>query len=471
MLAELDGLRPIVRLGRAATPREAEAAAALVLSLGRQFAHFELEGDGALHSNPWGVESVAGLLECLAPWRPEPAAVFVRDAVVAVGDKIPSADVWVGGEGLTAVLARGPIGVSDGPTGLGTQAAAVLAAAEVTKLALRAFNLPALELGPELVWNLVDYEHRAWPLAPVTSRSIDLGILGCGSVGTSAAAVLALDGAAHGRFVSVDGDRFDPSRNPFRYPAVLLDQPVEKAPWVASILYSAGWEALEEPFTGSVGEWVAARPSPGFDGFALASVDTRDGRLEVADLLARTTLSIGVAGLALHLQRERLGDGFACPFCDFVDLAPPLSQVDVFVAQTGLDANRVIALLQGAALAADDVARAVDQGKIRADRGPFLVGRRLADLVRESYAQIQVGQGERGIRIAAPYVSWMAGILGAAEVTKASLGLPLVDRRVDLDLLGLPPGFTTRRAADISGHCVCWSWVRRRQMQRLYEVA
>jgi hypothetical protein len=188
--------------------------------------------------------------------------------------------------------------------------------------------------------------------------------------------------------------------------------------------------------------------------------------MQVADLLADTTLSVGVRGLAMHLQREHLGDEYACPFCEYVSLDPPSTQAGVYAAATGLEIARVLQLVDGATLSGEDVAVAVGAGHIRPERAESMIGRRLADLVRESYAEATVAPEGQAVRVAAPHVSWTAGLLPAAEVIKSAFGLPQVDRRVDIDLAGLPTGYVRAVAADSSGRCLCASPWRRRHMRR-----
>jgi hypothetical protein len=182
------------------------------------------------------------------------------------------------------------------------------------------------------------------------------------------------------------------------------------------------------------------------------------------------TISLGVAGLSIRLQRERADDNYACPYCNFVDAAPPLSQAAVWAQQTGIAEQRVIhLLLTHEPLTAADIAAAVAAGRIRQDQSAELVGRRLADVVGQAYAQATVVPSPHDrVDVSTPYVSWMAGILGAAEIVKIAYGLPLIERRVDLDLSGLPAGFVLPAERDQSGRCLCWSSVRRRWARRLY---
>jgi hypothetical protein len=471
VLEALDGVRVIVRLAPGLPEPTGAAGLALVSILGRLLPHVVVDGDAPVGPNPWTAGSVTDGYDRLAATRPAPTQPAARDLVVAMGPTIDHADLWVGGDEWTARLGRTPQPLDPAGLGLGLQAAATLAAAEVAKQVLGPLGIAHVPLPTELVWNLADYRRR--PAPPIERRRpgpVSLAVLGGGSVGSSVVGVLGCLPELTGRVVVVDDDAFDPTRNPYRYPASTGAERGAKAAWLAGVLLRLGWQARH--IEGTVAQWVAASPAPGFAGIAVASVDTPEGRLQVADLLAETTLSLGVDGLALHLQRERLGDGFACPYCDFIDLEPPASQAAVWAQQTGLPVERVLALALGTSLTDADVAAAVAAARLDGERAGELVGRRLADLVRRAYAEATIPTpGAAPTAVSAPYVSWMGGVLATAEIAKAALGLPAVERRVDLDLTGLPPGFVLARPADRAGRCVCASPVRRRWMARLYPPA
>jgi hypothetical protein len=191
------------------------------------------------------------------------------------------------------------------------------------------------------------------PPAPAGARDPFVGpppplvLFGAGSVNSSAAAMLAMLPRA-GTAVMVDPDMFDQRRNPYRYPAALPATTGSKAAWVAGILRDGGWSVRAEPV--DVATWVMRQPAPGFAGIAVSSVDRVDARADVADVLARTTLSLGVAGLALHLQREHPADDAACPYCQFVAVGHPITQMQQIADLTGLPLGRVVELIDGAQL-------------------------------------------------------------------------------------------------------------------------
>jgi hypothetical protein len=160
-----------------------------------------------------------------------------------------------------------------------------------------------------------------------------------------------------GTAVMVDPDMFDQRRNPYRYPAALPTTTGSKAAWVAGILRDGGWSVRAEPV--DVAMWATNQPAPGFAGIAVSSVDRVDARADVADVLARTTLSLGVAGLALHLQREHPADDAACPYCQFVAVGHPITQMQQIADLTGLPLGRVVELIDGAQLTGGDVAIAI----------------------------------------------------------------------------------------------------------------
>jgi hypothetical protein len=461
----LDGLRPVVRVEPTLPPLAANAAGALLSILLRVHPHTELEGDAECGPNPWGAIRLAEIVDMLGPVRPEASMRHFRDVVITVGQTRPG-DLAVGGDDWNVALGAEPLPVRSAGIGLGIHAGAAFAAAEVLKLALIPLGLVAVRLPDHFRWNLID--HRMAPVALDHALGVPPPLLmaAAGSVNSSAAAQIMGFGAGTSVTV-VDPDDFDPVRNPYRYPAAVPGVHGPKADWVAEMLRSGGWRATARP--GDVAGWVTSMPRPGFDGILISSVDSVDGRADVADVLARTTLSAGVDGLALHLQHESALGEAACPYCDFVSAGHPITQIEQWAGLTGLGAARVAVLIAGTPLTEADVALVVAAGCVSQDAAPDLVGRRLNDLIGRVYAEAAVPiAGADPIRVSAPFVSWIAGTLIAAEVAKAAAGLPLIDRRADLDMSGVPPGAVRRLPRDPTGRCLCASPWRRRAARALY---
>jgi hypothetical protein len=238
---------------------------------------------------------------------------------------------------------------------------------------------------------------------------------------------------------------------------------------VGSLLADGGWVASAHDRL--VGEWTAGRELPGFDGVAISSVDRVDARADVADLLARTTLSVGVGGLSFHVQREHPVDNAACPYCEYLTVGTPMSQLGAYEQQTGIPMARIAALLAGQRLQPGDVSAAIAAGRIHAGRAEELVGRRFEDLVRRAYAQatVRTVAGE-AVAVSAPAVSWLAGAVVAAEVRKLEKLLPALDRRIDVDVSGVPTGMVRTVGRDRSGRCLCANPFRIRAARRLYRI-
>lgn len=470
LLEALDGVRPIVQLQDDADRWTAGAAASLVSILVRLFPHTTVEGNPDIVGGPWAAGKLSDVRAKVNASIPTATRNPQRDFRISFSAS-PAAELFIGGDDWTMSLATSPQSSKGDQLGLGLQAAAIFAAAEVLKQALAPLGLMTVSCTPSLTWNLLNYQLAPAPvLALPTVRRVDLAAFGAGSVGSSFVGLMTGLPTVTGTAVVVDKDAFDPTRNPYRYPASCGTESGSKAVWLSSLLSGAGWSAAA--FHGSVAEWVLGRDHPGFDGIALSSVDRVEGRLEVADVLARTTLSVGVGGLALHLQREILGDGQACPYCDFVDVGPTIGQVERFNQLTGLPVDRIAKLLLDETLSDEDVRTAVNSGKVHPERAAELVGRRFDDLVGRVYAEAALPTAGSGAAasVTAPFVSWMGGLLMTAEVAKAAYGLPMIDRRIDLDLTGVPTGFTFNRPA-ISARCVCASPVRQSWMRRLYDAA
>lgn len=473
VLAALDSVRVVLRVDGA--PPSASAGVGLLIGLvARLFAHVHVDGDARAEVS--GLTMPASeLLERLRWLRPAAAAQPTLDTVIGFGlTGGRPVDLGVGGGVWTARLGRAPQPVTQvyGEPLFGVQAAVCLAVAELIKETLLPVGFRSRRLDRTLVWDLLNYrvDTATEPVDRQGRVPVEVMLAGVGSVGTSVvSALLSANTPFLANLVLIDPEDFD-DRNPFRYPALVDDiTGAGKAPWARQRLTDAGFEA--SAYQGTVAQWVADSPEPGFDGVLVASPDTLTGRRDITDVLARTTLSVGVAGLAFHVSRHHLGDGMACPYCEYVSVGPPSTQAEVHAAHTGLEVNRVLQLMQpGAVLTSDDLDRVHAAGKISTASRVALLGHRLDDLVIRAYAEVRVAStGESGqVLLAAPYVSALAGVLAAVEIYKISCGLPAVDRRLDMDLSGLPQGYVRRPSADVTGRCLCASGFRRAAMRQLY---
>jgi hypothetical protein len=489
ILRRLDEVRIVVRCGDD-TGQGAAVATAVLGSISRRlFGDVQFESPPAMPPNWWDAPQVDAIPVVL---RRTSSATPSRDLVITVGAKrvIPG-DFAVGGGDYIAFVGRDPVPVMAHTHGLGVHLAACLAISQVLISALGDIGLGGVALDGGYGYDLLTHtvcEVSARPgrlnriaLAKARARSgFPLAFAGLGSVGSSAVALIATalapayaDGPAAAMTITgIDHDVFDPGRNSFRSPAIRGTETGAKATEMAGRLGAAGFVTTRAVST--VGTWVQSQPSPGFPGLLISSVDTLAGRLEVADVLARETLSLGVSGLVMHAQRERLGRDTACPFCDYVDLAPPLTQAQAHAATSGLSLQRVLVLMQqGSRLTATDVATAIASGKVSPERRETLLGAPFSDLIRQAYAEAAIAStsgptADGVIAIAAPHVSWFCGAVAAAEVVKQVDGLPLLDLRVDADLAGLPPGLVRRMPPDPTGRCVCRSGVRQRWYNRLH---
>jgi hypothetical protein len=470
VLEALDRVRVIIKPGPSAA-----ANAVLACLACRLFAHVDLDADVSLDL-PDMPASLAQLLTLLSWLRPVPAATPTADRVVAVGPAHAAVDLGIGGGTWTVRLGHEAQPLDDEPgPGLGLRVAAALAIAELVKEALGPLGWVTCRLGSSLVWNLLDYQLRPAPVpTPATPSHPAIVAAGVGSVGTSMIDALADGGTwALGTVSPVDPEVLD-TRNPFRYPALIDDARGQaKVEWAKQRLAAAGVTA--DACHTDIARWAQAQPEPGFDGILVASPDTINGRRDVTDVLAHTTITVGVAGMAFHIARHHLGDGLACPYCQCVPLGPSSTQADIYAAQTGLPVERVLQLLQPRAVLTDsDITQVRASGHLQASSGDELLGHRIDDLIARAYAEAQIpgsSAGEQPVLLAAPHVSLVAGSIAAAEVRKAQLGLPMLDRRLDLDLTGLPQGIVRRPGPDPTGRCLCASPFRRRWMRSLYPAA
>jgi len=470
VLEALDRVRVIIRTAGPAT-----ATGVLISLAARLFSHIELDGDAELDLPGSRPPTLSAQLDRLKWLRPSAVTSATVDRVLAVGPTNGRVDLGVGGGAWTVRVGNSAQALDEMGSTHGLRVAAGLAIGELVKEALAPLGWVAHPVGGEFVWNVFDYRLSTAP-SDLPTRFVaqpEIAVAGVGSVGTSMVAALTDEPDAPLGLVSlIDPELFD-ARNPYRYPALIDDVTgIAKAQWASHRLAEAGIDA-DVPHQCDVSAWIRSRSSPGFDGILIGSPDTIAGRSQITDALARETITIGVAGMQFHIARHHLGDGLACPYCQCVALGPASTQAEVYAAQTGLPIERILQLLQpGGLLSADDVALVHAAAKLGSAQGGELVGHRLDDLIARVYAEVSIvgpTTADRPVLLAAPQVSLIAGTLAAAEVRKAQLGVPRLNRRLDLDLTGLPQGVLRRPAHDTSGRCLCASPFRRRWMRDLYQ--
>lgn len=489
VLRRLDETAVLVAVGPNADRAARVAVAAFVVMIARLVPSVAVASPGELPANWWQAASWDDLLQRLDTVRPHSSAPTTRKLTVGFGHTDEPCDLYVGGGDWNVILSDAPVSVEDeNDHALGLHAACCMAVSQVVIRILADLGFPGVPLSGQVATNMIDHglhavdRREVRPLALPEVERLPVAFLGVGSVGTSALALLAIacspvispdfQPAEVLRLTAVDRDVFDPGRNPYRYPSLLGGETSSKAIGMVERLNEFGITA--DAVETDVAAWNMSKPDPGWRGILVSSVDTIPGRLDVADVLGERTLSAGVAGTELHVQWERFADGYACPFCDFVRADPPLTQAGVFAEITGIPLSRVLALLQdGAVMDPATVDMSITAGRVPANRRDVLVGAPLSDLVRQAYAEAEVRPqgapaGADVIAVASPQVSWFAGTLIVAELVKHMLGLPTLQRRVDLDVGGLPAGVVRGVPADSTGTCVCNSGVRRRWYRAMY---
>lgn len=325
---------------------------------------------------------------------------------------------------------------------------------------------------PGFTANLLDYTLAEAPKVDVEAGTTlgPTAFLGAGSVGSSAvyAALLATIGG--GPLDLVDPDRFR-DRNMLRYPVLRSAVTDVKVAWLAELARSSPLDI--EPHEVDIQGSLEKFPEPPTILLAAVSVDTPEGRRDATDVLARTTLNAGVAGMQLHVARHGFTDG-ACAYCQYVDEQPTLSGSQMLAEMIGLPVERVITIqqLEGSVVAAADAEKMAASGKFRGE--PPRAGERLQDVVRRIYAQAAVPTDTGLVLISTPYVSAMAGLLLLTEALKEGdprLHLYRLKGRYDLDMSGEPPPLTQATVRDPSGRCLCYSPFRRGAYRRLHGLA
>ena len=406
--------------------------------------------------NPWGARDLTSAME-VQPRAPDHPHPIQRTITVALGTVNALADFYIDGDDWTVYVstyAPTPGFTTPIHGGLGLQAAAALVVNEILKSTLTELGLRTNRLDGSLRWNLLDYQLQPRSGPPAASpRPSPLLFAGAGSLGSSAIAALIFTNLATNVDV-VDDDTFDPAHNPYRYPAATWATRGPKAEWIRDFAIDSNLSVTAHPKR--ILNWADDQGSPGFHGTLIVTADRVDARLDAASILPRETIAAGVSGLSLQVHRAIATDRWnACSYCLYVDAAPPHDQLGSYAELTGIAPARILQLLNGEPLSRDDLSRLPE----RTD----LIGRRIDDLIREAYAEASVTLGRHTpvAEITAPQVSWLAGVLIAAEILKDALGYSALNRRLRVDLRGLPLGVTDRPPPDPTGRCICHSPVRR----------
>lgn len=371
---------------------------------------------------------------------------------LAVGDIGADANLYVTADEWSMRLsgsARSSLGGTPGPA---TTAAASLAVAELFRLSLP--ELPGVRLGTSTFeWNLVDYR-LSLALDQPDMGEVEATCFGAGSVGSSA--VLAMVVARVAGEIDVVDDDLLQARNRLRYPMWIGPNHGSKVRWLAAA--SSSRSLRVQPHHERAAHYIDQVDR--LPRLAISAVDSAEARRDIGDALARETLNAGVDGLQFHVSRHRFNDGYACVYCPYLDVAPPMSQIDMYTELTGLQAGRIAQLLSGDRLTERDVRSAIAAGRLAADDAEDLVGGRIEDVARARLYAAAAVPGHRDIAVAAPFVSALAGAILAAETIKTHQPDLALDRRVDIDLSGWPTGLTSRPAQDSTGRCLCRSAFR-----------
>jgi hypothetical protein len=273
-------------------------------------------------------------------------------------------------------------------------------------------------------------------------------------------------GGAQGQVHFVDPDRLT-TRNRMRYPLWIEDAAGPKANWVENVARTSGLRVTADQLTAAEYGRISDSPTE----LAIAAVDTVQGRRDVTDILARSTLNAGVDGLQMHVSRHGFSDGYACLYCPYLDTGEALDQAAVYTELSGLSRVRVAELLAGQSLTEVDLRLMRESGRLSIGRDDELLGGRLQDLARlRLYAQAALPVNNEVLAVSAPFVSALAGAILAAEVQKSTpiLASYQMNRRVDIDCAGLPTGWQSAPEADATGRCLCQDDFRRRAYRTMW---
>jgi hypothetical protein len=379
--------------------------------------------------------------------RTAPPTAPTTRLTLAVGDASADADVHVTADEWSMRFSGSRGSSLGGAPGPATSAAASLAVAELFRLSLP--ELPGVRLGSSTFeWNLVDYRLSLARDKPDLAE-VEGTCFGVGSVGSSAVLALLIARVA-GDVDVVDDDLLQP-RNRLRYPMWIGPHHGSKVRWIADVAENGLLRV--KPHHERAAQYIdQVNRHPRL---AISAVDSAEARRDIADALACETLNAGVDGLQFHVSRHRFDDGFACVYCPYLDVAPPMSQTDVYAELTGLEAARTSQLLSGDRLTERDVRSMIAAGRLGTDDAGDLVGGRIDDVARARLYAAATVPGHRQLAVSAPFVSALAGAILAAEAIKTSRPDLTLDRRVDIDMSGWPTGFTSGPAQDSTGRCLC----------------
>jgi hypothetical protein len=476
ILRALDSVELVVEapLERTAAHEDQVALYNLISSAARLFPHLALDLPSGVHCAlaPFAEGDLADELRRLhADLAARPTATPTHRFHLAWGMP-PSGDGLAGdasGWSYSVGPEHRPLARLGGPA-VGAIAASSFLVAQVFGCVLVAagVNLP-FHPTPGFTANLLDYRLSEAPdiSADCGLRLGPVALLGSGSVGSSAIYAALLAGITGGPVDPVDPDPFR-ARNKLRYPILRTLVTEAKVMWLVELARGSGLELV--PHQMDVQGFLEQFAEPPVIAVAAVSLDTPEGRRDATDVLARTTLNAGIAGMQLHVARHGFGDG-ACAYCQYVDEKPSLSGSQMLANMIGLSVDRVIAIQQlekGIVSAADAAAMAAG-GLFQGE--PPRAGERLADLQRRIYAQAAVQTDAGAVLISTPFVSAITGLLLLVEMLKESderLHAYRLTGRYDLDLSGEPPPFTQAMVRDPSGRCLCHSTFRRRAYQRLH---
>lgn len=432
---------------------------ALVNLVGRLHGHVRLELASGLPAD-LGVfgsgdlaELLRGLLEDIAP---APAAQASETFHLSWGadPSGPGLAVWGGGwsYGLGPSL---PFAGPDPGPGVGALAAAAYAASQLMGRQLSRLDFAYLET-QGFAANLLNYSRRP---APEVADGCEFAVAptafcGGGSVGSSGFYTACLLGLTGGPVDVVDDDEFS-ERNVLRYPVLRRRESGPKATWLEELAGRSGLEVTGHVM--DINGFVNQFDEPPVIDLAVVSVDTVEGRRDATDVLARTTLNVGVGAMQLHISAHGFDRESGCSYCRYVDQGGILTDAAMLAGMLGLSQERLIAAqLRGGRIDQQDAEEMVNNGRF-ADNPPQ-AGDRIADLRRRIYAQASVPTPAGEVLVSAPAVSAFAGALICGELVKhASRDLQAhrLTGRCDFDMTGEPTGVVALHSPDQSGNCLC----------------
>jgi molybdopterin/thiamine biosynthesis adenylyltransferase len=409
------------------------AAIALADLLGRFCTDLTIAGDPAAPAHPALPPGPALLLERLhdaaanggIASRAQDGLTAVVSVAIAAGD---GADIYVDGSGWISYVGTEPGSAlpDENTVVIGPLSAACRAASRVHQRLLDDLHV-ARPQEPRSWWSALTLQALdAAPddVGPSLQQSfVDALLMGAGSIGGAAVYTVARTPRLAGRLDVIDPETLE-ARNALK--ALVARQADVTAG--ASKAQVAARELAHLPAlavngeTGTLAQWVAARPAERPLPLVLCAVDSIAARRELQDHGPLDVLNAACGDLDVTVSSHRTDDG-PCIYCLHIEtvLDSEATQVRILARETGIHDRMVAELLTRSVPLNATHLRGIEQHRGEPPGAlSHWQGQTLDVLYRERilYGEARVRSGDASAAVVAPYVTALAGVLLASELLK-----------------------------------------------------